>query len=102
MINVYLNRIEKELDNLLIEQKVINDELRIVQDVYSAIEKAEAYAALRISILYSIIKFKSDLSAVNKKIDASYNAIKELHKLNAKEKKERLYEREQDTGPIEI
>ncbi len=93
MINVYLNHIEQELDALLVLQKTIHGKLRIRQDIYLAIEGTEDHEGLKIAILYSIVKYKSELHSLNIRIEAANNAIKNLHQLRYKEKEEAVYDR---------
>lgn len=93
MINVFLNQIEKDLDALILAQKDVHDKLRVRQDIYVAIEPSEDHEALKIAILYSIMKYKSELHSLNTRIDAANQAIKELHKLRHKDKEEIVYER---------
>lgn len=93
MINVFLNQMEKDLDSLIANQKDAHDKLRVRQDIYIAIEASEDHAALKIVILYSILKYKSELHSLNTRIDAANNAIKELHQLRHKDKDEIVYER---------
>lgn len=93
MINVYLNQVEKELDQLLLAQKEIHDKLRVKQDTYSAIEDSENKTALRIFVLYTILQHKSELHSLNTRIDAAKTAIKELHRLRQKDKEDTIYER---------
>jgi hypothetical protein len=98
MINVYLNQIEHELDNLILQQKTVHGKLRIRQDIHLGIEHSEVHEALKIAILYSIIKYKSELHSLNTRIDAANNAIKNLHQLRHKEKEEAVYDRTNPTS----
>lgn len=97
MISVYLSIVEQELDQLLVERKKINDHLRIVQENYKAIEHYDdEHSALKIAVLYHIVKYQFELNAVDSKIEAANNAIKELHQIRINTKKERHERNESD------
>lgn len=90
MINIYLNQVEKELDKMLLHEKNINDQLRIAEDVYSVIEKAEdTHIALKIIALFNVLKRQTELEAIQKNIQLAQKTIKEIHTVRINQRKER-------------
>lgn len=90
MINIYLNQVEKELDQLLIHEKNVNDQLRIAQDIYTAIEAIqEDHIALKTVLLFNVIKRQNELEAIQENIALAQRTIKDIHTVRINQSKER-------------
>lgn len=96
MINIYLNQVERELDDLLVLQKVTNDYLRIAEDVYSVIDTTEGHPALEIIALFNVLKRQNELEVIQKNIELANKTIKDLHNVRRLQWKERKVERTAD------
>jgi hypothetical protein len=92
MINIYLNQVEKELDQLLVLQKSTNDYLRIAEDIYSVIEPTENHEALKTIALFNVIKRQAELTAIESNIELAHKTIKDLHNVRRTQRKERSIE----------
>ena len=92
MINIYLNQVEKELDQLLILQKSTSDYLRIAEDISSVIEKTPDHDALKIITLFNVVKRQTELIAIEANIELANKTIKDLHNVRRTQRKERSIE----------
>lgn len=96
MINIYLNQVERELDELLALQKTTNDFLRIAEDTYTAIDETEGHEALKIISLFNVLKRQNELEVIQKNIELTNKTIKNLHLVRRTQWKERTIERTAD------
>lgn len=102
MINIYLNQVEKELDQLLLHEKNINDHLRIAENIYSVIEKtSDEHTALRLVTLFNVIKRQNELEAIQKNIQLAQSTIKDIHTVRITQRKERKIEQTDDNEGFE-
>lgn len=96
MINIYLNQVERELDDLVLRQKATNDMLRIAEDTYSTIEETDGHEALKLVSLFNVLKRQNELEIIQKNIELANKTIKNLHLVRRTQWKERTIERTAD------
>lgn len=96
MINIYLNQVERELDDLLVLQKKTNDFLRIAEDLYTVLEETEGHDALKMISLFNVLKRQNELETIQKNVELANKTIKSLHNVRRTQWKERIVERTSD------